>query len=176
MQHDRAGRQGRAGLPAPGRPRHRPGQQAARLRLQEKGLDTVEANVSWASPSTSATTASAARSSATWACSELRIMTNNPKKIYGIEGYGLSVVEEVPHQDRTQRTQPALPGNQEAQDGPQSMRTMELHACVAPALRLAAREGRRARPITSSVQEVRVIRPIPPRWHCLLLPACLRLR
>ena len=23
-------------------------------------------------------------------------MTNNPKKIYGIEGYGLSVVEEVP--------------------------------------------------------------------------------
>jgi 3,4-dihydroxy 2-butanone 4-phosphate synthase/GTP cyclohydrolase II len=23
-------------------------------------------------------------------------MTNNPKKIYGIEGYGLCVVEEVP--------------------------------------------------------------------------------
>ena len=27
---------------------------------------------------------------------KLRIMTNNPKKIYGIEGYGLTVVEEVP--------------------------------------------------------------------------------
>jgi 3,4-dihydroxy 2-butanone 4-phosphate synthase/GTP cyclohydrolase II len=27
---------------------------------------------------------------------KIRIMTNNPKKIYGIEGYGLSVVEEVP--------------------------------------------------------------------------------
>jgi len=26
----------------------------------------------------------------------LRIMTNNPKKIYGIDGYGLTVVEEVP--------------------------------------------------------------------------------
>jgi 3,4-dihydroxy 2-butanone 4-phosphate synthase/GTP cyclohydrolase II len=27
---------------------------------------------------------------------EIRIMTNNPKKIYGIERYGLTVVEEVP--------------------------------------------------------------------------------
>ena len=31
---------------------------------------------------------------------KLRIMTNNPKKIYGIEGYGLHVVEEVPHPHR----------------------------------------------------------------------------
>jgi 3,4-dihydroxy 2-butanone 4-phosphate synthase/GTP cyclohydrolase II len=28
--------------------------------------------------------------------SKLRILTNNPKKIYGIDGYGLSVVEELP--------------------------------------------------------------------------------
>jgi len=27
---------------------------------------------------------------------QIRIMTNNPKKIYGIEGYGLTIVEEVP--------------------------------------------------------------------------------
>jgi len=27
---------------------------------------------------------------------KLRIMTNNPKKIYGIDGFGLQVVEEVP--------------------------------------------------------------------------------
>ena len=27
---------------------------------------------------------------------KIRIMTNNPKKIYGIDGFGLTVVEEVP--------------------------------------------------------------------------------
>ena len=27
---------------------------------------------------------------------KIRILTNNPKKIYGLEGYGLTVVEEVP--------------------------------------------------------------------------------
>jgi 3,4-dihydroxy 2-butanone 4-phosphate synthase/GTP cyclohydrolase II len=27
---------------------------------------------------------------------DLRILTNNPKKIYGLEGFGLHVVEEVP--------------------------------------------------------------------------------
>jgi len=27
---------------------------------------------------------------------KIRIMTNNPKKIYGIEGFGLTVAEEVP--------------------------------------------------------------------------------
>jgi len=28
--------------------------------------------------------------------SKLRILTNNPKKIYGLEGFGLTVVEEIP--------------------------------------------------------------------------------
>ena len=28
--------------------------------------------------------------------SHIRVMTNNPKKIYGLDGYGLTVVEEVP--------------------------------------------------------------------------------
>ena len=27
---------------------------------------------------------------------KLRVLTNNPKKIYGIEGYGLEVVEQLP--------------------------------------------------------------------------------
>jgi 3,4-dihydroxy 2-butanone 4-phosphate synthase/GTP cyclohydrolase II len=27
---------------------------------------------------------------------KIRIMTNNPKKIYGIDGYGLQIVDEVP--------------------------------------------------------------------------------
>ena len=50
----------------------------------------------WASRPTCATTGSARRSSSTWAPRRLRILTNNPKKIVGIEGYGLQVVERVP--------------------------------------------------------------------------------
>ena len=29
---------------------------------------------------------------------EMRLMTNNPDKMYGLEGYGLSIVERVPIQ------------------------------------------------------------------------------
>ena len=29
---------------------------------------------------------------------EMRLMTNNPEKVYGLEGYGLSIVERVPIQ------------------------------------------------------------------------------
>lgn len=28
----------------------------------------------------------------------MRLMTNNPEKVYGLEGYGLSIVERVPIQ------------------------------------------------------------------------------
>ena len=33
---------------------------------------------------------------ATWASPSIRLLTNNPKKIVGLEGYGLSVVDRVP--------------------------------------------------------------------------------
>ena len=64
--------------------------------LQEQGMDTVDANLALGLASTRATTASARRSCATWGCPRIRIMTNNPKKIVGLEGYGLVVTEQVP--------------------------------------------------------------------------------
>jgi 3,4-dihydroxy 2-butanone 4-phosphate synthase / GTP cyclohydrolase II len=33
--------------------------------------------------------------------SKLRILTNRPKKFYGLEGFGLSVVEQVPINEKT---------------------------------------------------------------------------
>jgi 3,4-dihydroxy 2-butanone 4-phosphate synthase/GTP cyclohydrolase II len=64
--------------------------------LQEKGLDTVEANVRLGLPVDKRDYGIGSQILRDLGLRELRIMTNNPKKIYGIEGYGLTVVEEVP--------------------------------------------------------------------------------
>src|SRR5918999_73267 len=64
--------------------------------LQEKGLDTVEANVQLGLPVDKRDYGIGSQILRDLGLTKLRIMTNNPKKIYGIEGYGLHVVEEVP--------------------------------------------------------------------------------
>ncbi len=63
---------------------------------QEKGLDTVEANVQLGLPVDKRDYGIGSQILRDLGLTKLRIMTNNPKKIYGIEGYGLTVVEEVP--------------------------------------------------------------------------------
>ncbi len=64
--------------------------------LQEKGLDTVEANQRLGLPIDKRDYGIGSQILRDLGLRKIRIMTNNPKKIYGIEGYGLSVVEEVP--------------------------------------------------------------------------------
>src|SRR5205814_8523868 len=64
--------------------------------LQEKGLDTVEANQRLGLPVDKRDYGIGSQILRDLGLRKIRIMTNNPKKIYGIEGYGLSVVEEVP--------------------------------------------------------------------------------
>jgi 3,4-dihydroxy 2-butanone 4-phosphate synthase/GTP cyclohydrolase II len=64
--------------------------------LQEKGLDTVEANVRLGLPVDNRDYGIGSQILRDLGLCKLRIMTNNPKKIYGIDGYGLSVVEELP--------------------------------------------------------------------------------
>ena len=64
--------------------------------LQDKGLDTVEANVRLGFPADKRDYGIGSQILRDLGLRDLRIMTNNPKKIYGIEGYGLHVVEEVP--------------------------------------------------------------------------------
>jgi 3,4-dihydroxy 2-butanone 4-phosphate synthase/GTP cyclohydrolase II len=64
--------------------------------LQEKGLDTVEANQRLGLPVDKRDYGIGSQILRDLGLRRIRIMTNNPKKIYGIEGYGLSVAEEVP--------------------------------------------------------------------------------
>jgi 3,4-dihydroxy 2-butanone 4-phosphate synthase/GTP cyclohydrolase II len=64
--------------------------------LQEKGLDTVEANLQLGLPVDKRDYGIGCQILRDLGLKKIRIMTNNPKKIYGIDGYGLSIVEELP--------------------------------------------------------------------------------
>jgi 3,4-dihydroxy 2-butanone 4-phosphate synthase/GTP cyclohydrolase II len=65
-------------------------------RLQEDGLDTVEANERLGLPADLRDYGIGAQILADLGLSSIRILTNNPKKIRGLEGYGLSVAAQVP--------------------------------------------------------------------------------
>jgi 3,4-dihydroxy 2-butanone 4-phosphate synthase/GTP cyclohydrolase II len=64
--------------------------------LQENGLDTVEANLELGFPPDLREYGIGSQILADLGLSTIRILTNNPKKITGIEGFGLKVVEQVP--------------------------------------------------------------------------------
>jgi 3,4-dihydroxy 2-butanone 4-phosphate synthase / GTP cyclohydrolase II len=65
-------------------------------RLQEDGLDTVEANERLGLPADLRDYGIGAQILADLGLSSIRILTNNPKKIKGLEGYGLSVTVQIP--------------------------------------------------------------------------------
>ena len=64
--------------------------------LQENGLDTVEANLELGFQPDMRDYGIGNQILADLGLSTIRILTNNPKKITGIEGFGLTVVEQVP--------------------------------------------------------------------------------
>ena len=64
--------------------------------LQEAGLDTVEANVELGFPPDSREYGIGSQILHELGLSTIRILTNNPKKITGLEGFGLKVTEQVP--------------------------------------------------------------------------------
>jgi 3,4-dihydroxy 2-butanone 4-phosphate synthase/GTP cyclohydrolase II len=65
-------------------------------RLQEDGLDTVEANERLGLPADLRDYGIGAQILVDLGLSSIRILTNNPKKIKGLEGYGLSVSAQIP--------------------------------------------------------------------------------
>ncbi|MEO6496000.1 MAG: GTP cyclohydrolase II, partial [Solirubrobacteraceae bacterium] len=65
-------------------------------KLQEEGLDTVEANLRLGLPADLRDYGIGAQILVDLGLSSLRILTNNPKKIRGLEGYGLRVTDQIP--------------------------------------------------------------------------------
>lgn len=66
--------------------------------LQDSGMDTVDANHQLGFPADARVYDTAAHMLHSIQATGIRLMTNNPDKVSGLESFGINIVEQVPHQ------------------------------------------------------------------------------
>ncbi len=71
--------------------------------LQDRGADTVEANVALGLPVDKRDYGIGSQILVDLGVREMRLITNNPRKIFGLEGYGLKIVGRMPMQTEPTR-------------------------------------------------------------------------
>ena len=87
-------------------------------KLQEDGLDTVDANLELGLPADLRDYGIGAQILVDLGLTSIRLLTNNPKKIVGLEGYGLRVTDQLPIVHAADRAQRRVPARQARADRP----------------------------------------------------------
>lgn len=98
--------------------------------LQDQGADTVEANLALGLPADKRDYGIGSQILQDLGVREMRVITNNPRKIFGLEGYGLAIVDRValqtpatPHNERYMETKRAKLGHLFEKSGEQTEET-----------------------------------------------------
>lgn len=85
--------------------------------LQDQGMDTVEANVALGFPADMRDYTVGAEMLTSLGAKQLRLLTNNPDKVYSLEKFGLEITERVPIETKHKRASDAYMKTKKAKMG-----------------------------------------------------------